>query len=324
MPKSPRNSTELPRTTGKPKADDPEATQPIPPPWEPAGQDTLHRHDGGRAELHPLGDQPHTHAPGGTVVFPAADTTQPVWTPPQPGSYAPPDDQGHHAHDGERELHAEGDRPHYHDPGSGILVFLDPDASPAPAPARSWFGDRVSSSTGQQADPTPAAPTTDGDADASAESQPRDGDGTAGAGRLIHETCTDCGKAVTWREGGDDWRHDDGTPAYGLDGHIVHSDKLPANRAYTGNGQPRELERHNGVSATSRSIGHVVAGNATETVLGTPDHLADEKTHMRFVVEIALECGAEDHRHGRVADATRLLDLEAAVLHMVHARGLKQ
>jgi hypothetical protein len=86
---SKRHSPELPRVTAKTKtADDPtqpisgDATEQLAPAWEPAGPDMLHRHDGGRAELHPLGDQEHTHAPGGTITFP--DTTQPLDTPPGP------------------------------------------------------------------------------------------------------------------------------------------------------------------------------------------------------------------------------------------------
>jgi hypothetical protein len=53
------------------------------------------------------------------------EATQPTWKAPEPGSYEPPDKTGHHAHDGKRELHAQGDRPHYHDPDSNIVVFFD-------------------------------------------------------------------------------------------------------------------------------------------------------------------------------------------------------
>jgi hypothetical protein len=104
----------------------------------------------------------------------------PVWTPPEPGDYAPPDSRGHHAHDGERELHAQGDRPHYHDPDSGIVVFFDL-AAPAPTgaasevdpPPAASMGDAATPGVGDAARARPAGP------------QPRaDGSGgTAGAGR---------------------------------------------------------------------------------------------------------------------------------------------
>jgi hypothetical protein len=44
-------------------------TQPLEAAYDPAGPDGLHRHDGGRAELHQQGGRPHIHADDGTVVF---------------------------------------------------------------------------------------------------------------------------------------------------------------------------------------------------------------------------------------------------------------
>lgn len=85
------------------------------------------------------------------------------------------------------------------------------------------------SKPGAQADPAPAATPA-----ASAEPQPRDG-GRAGTGRPTvseHGICTDCGHSLTWDAIVGHWWHDDpeaaAMAAFGLDGHLVHWDKLPA------------------------------------------------------------------------------------------------
>jgi len=65
----------------------------------------------------------HRTVPNGT-----ADELQPVL--PAAGAYQPVGPGAEHRHgDGRVELHADGDRPHYHDDDSGILVWLDVDAT---------------------------------------------------------------------------------------------------------------------------------------------------------------------------------------------------
>jgi hypothetical protein len=81
-----------------------------------------------------------------------------------------------------------------------------------------------------------ADPTRAGVPDGERPSEPRGdaGSDAAGSGRpLIVEVgvCTDCGGTVTFDEIVDHWWHENpdvaAMPAYGLDGHIVHRDKLP-------------------------------------------------------------------------------------------------
>jgi len=99
----------------------------------------------------------------------------PAWTPPQPGDYeytgvADTDHDTDHKHGGKFEFHPQGDRPHYHDPDSGILVFF---AAPAPTGAA------------PKVDPTPAGVPDPGEgSEPSAPfGDPGAGSDTAGSGR---------------------------------------------------------------------------------------------------------------------------------------------
>jgi hypothetical protein len=92
---------------------------------------------------------------------------------PEPGSYQP-GRNGYHYHDGKRELHPQGDRPHYHDSQSGIVVFFDDSAAPAPNGAAT------------EVDPPPAGVPDPGEvSESSAPASSRTGAGSdaAGAGR---------------------------------------------------------------------------------------------------------------------------------------------
>jgi hypothetical protein len=140
---------------------------------------------------------PTSHHDDQTQPMPSEHEHDPVWSPslkdwvcdicgepvpdpdltPKPGDYAPPDSRGHHAHDGERELHAQGDRPHYHDPDSGIVVFFD-SAAPAPTGAASEVDPHPATSAHSEA-ATPA----DAMGMAAEPALTSGSGGTAGAGR---------------------------------------------------------------------------------------------------------------------------------------------
>jgi hypothetical protein len=239
-----------------------------------------------------------------TVVHEA--TEQFEFRVPEPGSYerSGPGWKNYHRHDGKQELHPQGDRPHYHDPQSGIVVFFDSDPTerldptaiqtavdqlgprdvlPPAAPAPTGAAPKV--------DPTPAGVPDSGEMSepSAASGESGAGSGAAGSGwprgrqqveediarslviaqRVADQTvskakdearqiiagakarasvtdpaeadrpiiaevgvCTDCGGTVAFDEIVDHWWHEDpdvaAMPAYGLDGHVVHRDKLPA------------------------------------------------------------------------------------------------
>jgi hypothetical protein len=103
----------------------------------------------------------------------------PVWTPPQPGDYRYLTGTIHeHDADITTSKHPQGDRPHYHDPDSGIVVFF---AAPAPTgaaaevdpPPAASMGDAATPGVGDAARARPAGPGPRADGSG----------GTAGAGR---------------------------------------------------------------------------------------------------------------------------------------------
>jgi hypothetical protein len=195
-----------------------------------------------------------------------------------------------HDHDGQRDLHRFGDLEHHHDE-DGRPVFIGRDGQPV--------GDGASYGTvpGIGYVPSPDAPVGgyfNGD------NVPEQDAATVNVGeQLLGPGAI---RTPSTRER--------------LAAEASEIARRRPDAILTDNSHPEQRPMPGG------SIGHIAAGTALEAMYGTPEDVADEKTHGHLAAQLLFEVAEQDWAHNRVGDAAKLVQVHALFHHMLGARGL--